>query len=214
MTDQEDAAGRIDRRDAGRRRASPVQPADEPAWQRLLYGVIHKLLALGFVSIVLLFLAGGLMLIGFSALELWSAVQPAEDRSVSDRFLAVLECIALLTIAVAALELAQTILEEEVQRSLSLSAPTRVRRFLSRFLVVIVVSLSIECLVAVFRSAHDAPEQLPYAAAIGASAALLLVGWALFVRLNVGAERLEPQAIAEAQVEDDEVESHKEQSSR
>ena len=50
--------------------------------------------------------------------------------------------------------------------------------------------------------------------AIGASAALLLVGWALFVRLNVGAERLEPQAIAEAQVEDDEVESHKEQSSR
>ena len=34
----------------------------------------------------------------------------------------------------------------------------------SRFLVVLVVSLSIESLVLVFRVSHDAPEQLPYAA--------------------------------------------------
>jgi len=187
---------------------------EEPLWKRLFYGAIHRLLALGFISVVLLFLAAGLMLIGFSALEMWGALRPAEGRSVSGRFIAILECIALLTIAVAALELAQTILEEEVQRSMSMSAPTRVRRFLSRFLVVIVVSLSIECLVAVFRSAHDAPEQLPYAASVGVAAAVLLVGWAVFVRQNIGAERLEPQAIVEAQVEDEEVESHKERSSR
>jgi hypothetical protein len=54
----------------------------------------------------------------------------------------------LLTIAVVALELGQTILEEEVQREVQVSAPTRVRRFLSWFMVVVTVALSIETLVA------------------------------------------------------------------
>ena len=183
------------------------EPASPQKW---LFIAIHKLLGFAFVIVVLLFVAAALMLIGFSGAELWTAYQPAEGRSVSARFIAILECIALLTIAVAALELAQTILEEEVQRSMAMSSPTRVRRFLSRFLVVIVVSLTIECLVAVFRSAHDAPERLPHAASIGIAAAALLVGWAVFVRLNVAAEKLEPQAIAEAQSEDEAVEKNSE----
>ena len=63
------------------------------------------------------------------------------------------QSIGLLTIAVVALELGQTILEEEVLREAQVSAPTRVRRFLSRFMVVIVVALSIETVVAVFEFA-------------------------------------------------------------
>ena len=88
-----------------------------------------------------------------------------------------LESIAVLTVAVAALELGQTILEEEVHRQAQMSAPTRVRRFLSRFMVVLVVALSIETVVLVFRLSQDAPEMLPYAASVGAAAALLLAAW-------------------------------------
>jgi len=117
-----------------------------------------------------------------------------------------LESIALLTVAVAALELGQTILEEEVQREAHMSAPTRVRRFLSRFLVVLVVSLSIESLVLVFRVSHDAPEQLPYAASVGLVAAVLLVAWGVFIRLNRSAEELEPEAMEQAKQEDKKVE--------
>ena len=40
------------------------------------------------------------------------------ERELRERFVAVLECIGLLTIAVASLELGQTIFEEEIQRSL------------------------------------------------------------------------------------------------
>ena len=43
-----------------------------------------------------------------------------------------------------ALQIAQTITEEEVVRSAHVSGPTRVRRFLSRFLTVVVVALVIE----------------------------------------------------------------------
>ena len=111
-----------------------------------------------------------------------------------------------ITVAVAALELGQTILEEEVQREAHMSAPTRVRRFLSRFLVVLVVSLSIESLVLVFRVSHDAPEQLPYAASVGLVAGVLLVAWGVFIRLNRSAEELEPEAMEQAKQEDKKVE--------
>jgi hypothetical protein len=123
--------------------------------------------------------------------------------TLNQRLNAVLESIALLTVAVATLELGQTILEEEVQREAHMSAPTRVRRFLSRFLVVLVVSLSIESLVLVFRVSHDAPEQLPYAAVVGLMAGVLLAAWGVFIRLNRSAEELEPEAMEQAKQEDE-----------
>jgi hypothetical protein len=83
-----------------------------------------------------------------------------------------------------------------------MSAPTRVRRFLSRFMVVLVVSLSIETLVTLFRFGQEAPEFLPYAAATGIAAAALLVGWGIFIRLNRAAEDLEPEAMQQAKRED------------
>jgi hypothetical protein len=106
---------------------------------------------------------------------------------------------------VAALELGQTILEEEVQREAQMSAPTRVRRFLSRFMIVLVVSLSIEALVAVFQFNHAQPAHLPYAATIGLMAAALLAAWGLFIWLNRSAEELEPQAMEQVQREDEHV---------
>jgi hypothetical protein len=133
-------------------------------------------------------------------------VAPGDRATADERLNAVLEALALLTVAVAALELGQTIVEEEVQREAHMSAPTRVRRFLSRFLVVLVVALSIETLVLVFRSSREAPEQLPYAASIGFTAAALLAAWGVFVHLNRSAEELEPEAMEQAKREDVKVE--------
>ena len=134
------------------------------------------------------------------------ARNPALGRqALNQRLHTVLDSIAVLTVAVAALELGQTILEEEVQREAQMSAPTRVRRFLSRFMIVLVVSLSIEALVAVFQFNHAQPEHLPYAAMIGLMAAALLAAWGLFIRLNRSAEELEPQAMEQVQREDEHV---------
>jgi hypothetical protein len=141
-------------------------------------------------------------LIGVAAVQLWQGIQLFDELPIAQRLNAVLESIAVLTVAVAALELGQTILEEEVQREAHMSAPTRVRRFLSRFMVVLVVALSIETVVVTFRLSQDSPELLPYAAAIGATAALLLAAWGVFVWLNRAAEQLEPEAMQEAKRED------------
>jgi len=77
-----------------------------------------------------------------------------------------------------------------------------VRRFLSRFFVVIVVALAIEGLVATFRALHEDPAQLPYAASILVAVGVLLAAWGLFVHLNRSAEELEPEAMADAKRED------------
>jgi hypothetical protein len=113
----------------------------------------------------------------------------------------IIEALGLLAAAVVALQIAQTIAEEEV-REAHVSGPTRVRRFLSRFLVVLIVALAIEGLVATFKALHENPSHLPFAASIIFATGALLAGWGLFIRLNTFAEELEPEAMAEAKRED------------
>jgi hypothetical protein len=165
-----------------------------------------RLFPAGHFVISVLFLLAGAALIALAAVQLWQGIQLFESAPLLQRLNAVLESIAVLTVAVAALELGQTILEEEVHRQAQMSAPTRVRRFLSRFMVVLVVALSIETVVLVFRLSQDAPEMLPYAASVGAAAALLLAAWGLFIRLNRSAEELEPEAMQDAKREDRKIE--------
>ncbi|MEZ5421218.1 MAG: hypothetical protein R2708_28295 [Vicinamibacterales bacterium] len=159
----------------------------------------------GYIVVVGLFLACGLYLTAIAGLEMWRGMVMAE--ALVARFDAVLRGVGYLTIAVAALELGQTVLEEEVLRTTHVSGPTRVRRFLSRFLVVVVVSLAVESLIAVFHFAQDAPEQLPNAAAIAGAAALLLAAWGVFVSLNRAAEEIEPESLAATKREDAEVQA-------
>lgn len=165
------------------------------SWASVGYSIVYQAAAA-------LFAVCGVLLVGFAAMEIYRGVA-ARQIDLTVRFGAVLEAIGMLTIAVAALELSQTVWEEEVQRRALMSAPTRVRRFISRFLVVVVVALAIEALIAAFRFVHDDPEHLPHAAAIAAGAAALLAAWGAFVRLNLAAEALEPEAMERTKQEDE-----------
>ena len=165
---------------------------------------LHALFPAAHLVVGLLFAACGLALIVFAVVQLWGGISPGET-GLSARLDTVLESLAVMTVALAALELGQTIIEEEVQREMQMSAPTRVRRFLSRFLVVLVVALSIESLVLVFRYSHDEPHNMAYASLVAFSAAALLIAWGVFIRLNRSAEELEPESMREAKQEDKKV---------
>jgi hypothetical protein len=164
--------------------------------------VIQKIFAVGYSGTIILFTCCGLALIFFAALEFWHGIDPGLTSSLPERFNSVLEAIGLLTIAVVALELGQTVLEEEVMRNAQVSAPTRVRRFLSRFMLVVVVALAIESLVTVFEMAHGDATRLPHAASIAVAAGVLLAAWGFFIRMNKSAEELEPEEMAQAKSED------------
>ncbi|MCW3081739.1 hypothetical protein [Segetibacter sp.] len=171
-----------------------------------MFKAIKKVFALGYISIIFLLICCAVSLIFFAVWELWHGINPTVTLELNDRFNSILESIGLLTIAIVAFELGQTILEEEVQREAQVSAPTRVRRFLSRFMVVIIVALSIECLVAVFEIAHEDPSKLPQAACIGIAAGVLLAAWGVFIKLNKSAEELEPEAMERTKQEDKKLE--------
>jgi hypothetical protein len=145
---------------------------------------------------------GSLCLLGLAALELWEAVGPSQDATFATRAANAIESIALVTVSLMSLEMAQTVVEEEVVRRVHVSAPTRVRRYLSRFLVVVVVALSIESLVGVVEALHRDPGDLPQAASVAIGAAALLAAWGVFVRFNRVVEDIEPEGLAQATRED------------
>lgn len=157
-----------------------------------VFSTVHALMAV-------LFACAALLLIVIAARTGWTVFATGLDRAAAQ---GLIEAVGLLAAAVVALQIAQTITEEEVIRDSQISGPTRVRRFLSRFLVVVVVALAIEGLVATFRALHEDPAQLLYAASILIAVGVLLAGWGVFVRLNRYAEELEPEAMAEAKRED------------
>ena len=162
--------------------------------------LLTRLFRLAHALMAVLFAAGALMLITIAARTGWLAFTSGLDGAAA---LGIIEAVGLLAAAVVALQIAETIFEEEVIRDADISAPTRVRRFLSRFFVVVVVALAIEGLVATFKALHEDAAQLPYAASLLVAVGVLLAAWGGFVHLNRAAEELEPEAMAEAKGEDE-----------
>jgi hypothetical protein len=154
----------------------------------VFHAVLAALFALASVALVVVAVILG-----------WNAFADGLTRSGAQ---GIIEIIGLLAAAVVALQIAQTIAEEEVVRKAHVSGPTRVRRFLSRFLVVVVVALAVEGLVATFRASQHDGGNLLHVAVYIFSVGVLLAGWGVFVYLNRSAEELEPEAMHEAKKED------------
>lgn len=171
---------------------APDSPRDITALLLRAFALVHGLLAL-------LFAGAALLLAAIAVREAWQLLGMELGPPAAQL---VIEAVGVLAAAVVALQIAQTITEEEVIRSAHISAPTRVRRFLSRFMVVVVVALAIEALVATFRAAHEDSSLLLHAAAMVLAVGALLAGWGLFIRMNRYAEELEPEAMQEAKRED------------
>jgi hypothetical protein len=157
------------------------------------FGVAQGLMAV-------LFGVAGVALTIAAARTAWEGISAGMDKEAAQ---SVIEAIGLLAAAVVAMQISQTIAEEEVIREMHVSAPTRVRRFLSRFLVVLVVALVIEGLVGTFKALHENLAQLVYPAMLLIASALLLAAWGVFIRLNRYAEELEPRKMEEAKQEDE-----------
>ena len=157
------------------------------------FAAVHAGFAAGFAALSLLLLA-------IAVRTSWSALSGGSFDGAAA--VELIEAMGLLAVAVVALQVAQTIAEEEVVREAHVSAPTRVRRFLSRFVVVVAVALAIEGLVATMKALHEDMTLLPDAAAAVAAVAALLAAWGVFIRLNRSAEDVEPEAMQHAKDED------------
>jgi hypothetical protein len=166
---------------------------------------ILPLFTVAYAAVAAVFGIAAITLIGFAVGQLWRTVSPGAEAPLTSRAANAIEVIGMLAVALMALEMAQTVVEEEVVRRVHISAPTRVRRYVSRFLVVVVVALAVESLVGVMQALHENPPGLPLAAMVSIGAAALLAAWGVFVRLNRSVEELEPEGVDEARREDHKV---------
>lgn len=142
-----------------------------------------------FYVVTLLFVLISLMLICLAFDRFWATVTVFPQIVLDSLF----ETIGFTTIAAAVFELARTMYEEEIRSKTGMNAPQKIRHFLSRFLTVIIISLSIEFLTMVFRYSHK-PDEFHFLlqaslVAIGISA--LFIAWAVYNRTSVPVEKFE-----------------------
>lgn len=96
--------------------------------------------------------------------------------------------IIVITLALAIFDLAKTTLEEEVLMHKDIFRHSATRRTITRFLAAIIIAVSIEGLLLMFKSAMGSGERLMEAAFVMFSAAVLTIGLGLYVYLGARAE--------------------------
>jgi hypothetical protein len=170
----------------------PGEPVTEDMY-KLSDRVISLISLLIFSLVMVLFIAIAIVLIGLAFDRLWMAVSAFPSVSLDVLFSA----IGFTTVGVAVIELARTMYEEEVRSPIQMTAPLKIRHFLSRFLTVIIISLAIEFLTMVFRFSHKTDEftYLYEAAAVALGVSLLFVAWAVYNWTSVCVEKHEHEIL-------------------
>ncbi|MGK0673445.1 MAG: PDC sensor domain-containing protein [Halothiobacillaceae bacterium] len=148
----------------------------------------------GIYTLIGISLLGVVGLLMFNALrELFEAViHPIQTEHDKLRPFSI---IIVITLAMAIFDLAKTTLEEEVLMHKDLFRyNSATRRTITRFLAAIIIAVSIEGLLLMFKSAMGATHNLLEAAFVMLSAAILTVGLGLYVYLGARAEALLPSS--------------------
>lgn len=132
----------------------------------------------------LFLLAISVAMIGAAGLDIWRSAGAGEPLKA-----ALLDGIGLIVVSLAVFDVAKYLMEEEVLRERELRSATEARQTLTKFLVIIIIALTLEGLVFVLGAAGTDLSLLVYPAALLAVSALLVVSLALYVRLSSNAER-------------------------
>lgn len=98
--------------------------------------------------------------------------------------------IIFITLALAIFDLGKTTLEEEVLMQKDIFRHSSTRRTITRFIAAILIAVSIESLLLMFKSVLGSPEYLGNAVAMMAAAVGLLIGLGIYVYLGAKAEAI------------------------
>jgi hypothetical protein len=139
------------------------------------------------------FIAFGLFVV--VALLMWLAMEqivslPAVRHSVTEQHLRPFSIIIYLTLGLAVFDLGKTTLEEEVLMHKDIFRHSSTRRTITRFIAAILIAVSIESLLLMFKAALGESNQLNQAVWMMLAAVGLLVGLGIYVYLGARAEAI------------------------
>lgn len=96
--------------------------------------------------------------------------------------------VGYLIISVAIFDVGRYLLEEEVFRDRELRSPQEARKSLTKFMVIIVIALTLEALLSLIKATSHNLELIFYPASLFFVATFLLVGLGLYQKMSVQAE--------------------------
>jgi len=126
-----------------------------------------------------------LVMIGYALWEVWLAMHLA--RAMINTML---DAIGLIVIAIAVFDVSKYLMEEEVfRRQRELSSPREARQTLTKFLVIIIIAVSLEALVFIFGAGSSDIETLIYPTLLLVAAVFLVIGLGWYQRLSLDTEQ-------------------------
>lgn len=143
-----------------------------------VFMTVYSLIVLGLFAVV--------AVLGYSAFTELAMLFYTEERI--DLHLKPFGVIIFLTLALAIFDLGKTILEEEVLMHKDIFRHSSTRRTITRFIGAILIAVSIESLLMMFKSVLGDTEHLGQAVTMMAAAVGLLVGLGIYVYLGARAE--------------------------
>jgi putative Mn2+ efflux pump MntP len=140
-----------------------------------------------------------LMIMGWSVYEVLVHIVPnlALDHTVLNltvekQFIPVmLQSVGAVIIAVAILDVAKYMIEEEVFRNKELRSPKEARETLTKIMVIVAIAVSIEALVYIFKAGAEDLRLLVYPAFLIVTVVLLIVGLGIYQKLSINSENTE-----------------------
>ncbi|MBK5968396.1 MULTISPECIES: hypothetical protein [Thiorhodovibrio] len=147
----------------------------------ILSRVLYAFASLALTSI-------SLALIAVAAVDVWEALLAGSSLKPS-----MLDGIGLVVVALAVFDVAKYLMEEEVLRNRELRSASEARETLTKFLVIIVIAVSLEALVFILGAANESLSLLIYPSILLATAAALVAALALYLRLSSSAEERLPR---------------------
>lgn len=146
------------------------------------FGVFSKLVY-GALSVFLFFVAALLFIKGISSIS--QALTHFNVLDIKEIF----EATILLTLALAIFDLVKAIFEEEVLGKYAREDSLQLHKTMIRFLGSIIIAISIEALMLVFKFTIIEPEKIVYAVYLIGGVTMLLIGLALYLRLGARTEQ-------------------------
>jgi hypothetical protein len=128
-------------------------------------------------------LAISLAMLAYALWEVYGAVQ-AGQRIIDT----MLNAIGLIVIAMAGFDVSKYLMEEEVLRDRELRSASEARQTLTKFLVIIIIAISLEALVFVFRAGSKDFADLLYPTLLIGASAFLVITLGLYQRFSTEAE--------------------------
>lgn len=138
-----------------------------------------------FAAIILASIA--LLIMGWSVYGVFDHAMNAQVMD-KDFITKKLEAVGAVIIAVAILDVAKYMIEEEVLRRKELRSPKEARETLTKIMVIVAIAVSIEALIYIFKAGAEDIKLLIYPGFLLICAVLLIVGLGIYQKLSVTTE--------------------------